>query len=363
MEVCLVLAVMERPSGNRTRVKRVIMQNFNNNFGLRGLLTAALICVATCCLQAQVGTVRSFSSAGSTDKFHITGGYPAVGTKDDEVAAVNVEENKKTFISLATEFEPPRRFEPPVDEKGEWLLTRKPVEKAPEITGQPAEPAAMPYDDNDAAAFRRPQFHWRPAIQQSLIMLAVQHSFRMVQKKTTDQLGGNFFKDYFGSVKALQGWRDGDNAFTNYFAHPLQGATTGRIYINNSDRAKKLDFSLSREYWRSRMKALIWSAAWSTQFELGPISEASIGNVGKTWKDGHCTMAYVDLVVTPVVGTAVLIGEDAIDKYLLKNWIERGSNNKVKIRILRTFLTPSLSASNLLRGKAPWKRDNRDIVR
>jgi hypothetical protein len=82
-----------------------------------------------------------------------------------------------------------------------------------------------------------------------------------------------------------------------------------------------------------------------------------------TWKKGHCTMAYVDLVVTPVVGTGVMVGEDAIDKYILKNWIERGSDNKVKIRILRTVLTPSLSLSNLLRGKVPWKRDNREIMR
>ena len=336
------------------------MGNINDNFGLRGVLLAVMFLVAACCVQAQERAVGSFSSTGGTDKLKISADRAPADISDDAVAVLSVDENKKTFAALTTEFEPPRRFDAPVDAKGDWLLTRRPVEKAPEIAGQPAGPA---YDDGDAAAFRRPQFHWKPAIQQSLIMLAVQHSFRMVQKKTTDQLGGNFFKDYFDSVKALQGWRDGDNAFTNYFAHPLQGATTGRIYINNSDRAKKLDFSLSREYWRSRMKALIWSAAWSTQFELGPISEASIGNVGKTWKDGHCTMAYVDLVVTPVVGTAVLIGEDAIDKYVLKNWIERGSDNKVKIRILRTFLTPSLSASNLLRGKAPWKRDNRELLR
>jgi len=336
------------------------MGNINNNFGVRGLLFTAVILAAACCVQAQAGPVGSFSSTGGTEKFRINGDHTAADIGDDAVAMLSVDENKKTFTALTTEFEPPRRFEPPADAKGDWLLTRRPVEKSPEIAGQPAGPA---YDDNDAAAFRRPQFHWKPAIQQSLIMLSVQHAFRLTQKKTVDELGGNFFKDWFDSAKALRGWRDGDTNFINYFAHPLQGATTGRIYLNNSDRAKKLDFSLSREYWRSRMKALIWSAAWSTQFELGPISEASIGNVGKTWKNGHCTMAYVDLVVTPVMGTAVLIGEDAIDKYVLKNWIERGSDNKVKIRILRTFLTPSLSASNLLRGKAPWKRDNREVLR
>jgi hypothetical protein len=341
------------------------MRHNNDNFGLRALLVAAAILFAVCGVQAQEGAVGSFSSIDGTQKFHIGSSQASDGIMDHAVAAVSVEEYKKTFTSLASELEPPRRFQPPVDAKGEWLLKRRPVEIAPDVAGQPAEPAAEPYydDDNDSARFRRPQFHWKPAIQQSLLMLAVQHGFRLTQKKTIDELGGNFFMDWFDSAKALKGWRDGDTAFINYFAHPLQGAVTGRIYVNNSDRAKKLDFGISREYWRSRMKALIWSAAWSTQFELGPISEASIGNVGMTWKKGHCTMAYVDLVVTPVVGTGVMVGEDAIDKYILKNWIERGSDNKVKIRILRTVLTPSLSLSNLLRGKVPWKRDNREIMR
>jgi hypothetical protein len=68
----------------------------------------------------------------------------------------------------------------------------------------------------------------------------------------------------------------------------------------------------------------------------------------------------VDLVVTPVVGTGVLIGEDAIDKYILRNWLERkGNKTKTQIKFLRTVLTPTTSIGNLLRGKVPWKRDAR----
>lgn len=183
----------------------------------------------------------------------------------------------------------------------------------------------------------------------------------MFQKKTTQELGGKFFKDWMQSVKNMRGWRDSDNAFTNYFAHPLQGSLTGRIFVNNSENALRQEFGASKQYWNSRLKAMMWSAVWSTQFELGPISEASIGNVGLRYKNGYCTMAHVDLVVTPVVGTAVLVGEDAIDKYVLKNWIERNSDSKVKIRILRTLFTPTMSAANLLRGKMPWKRPERPL--
>jgi len=181
----------------------------------------------------------------------------------------------------------------------------------------------------------------------------------MTQEKTRRELNGPFFRDWRQSVKNLRGWGDGDNAFTNYIAHPLQGGVTGRIFINNSDRAKKQEFGKSKQYWESRLKAMAWSAVWSTQFELGPISEATIGNVGLNKKNGHSTMAWADLIVTPAVGTGVVIAEDAIDKYILKNWLERKIGNKITIRLFRSILTPTTSVSNLLRRRPPWSRDNR----
>ncbi len=42
-----------------------------------------------------------------------------------------------------------------------------------------------------------------------------------------------------------------------------------------------------------------WSAAYSTMFEIGPMSEASLGNVGK----GNARAGAVDLVITPTLGT------------------------------------------------------------
>ena len=205
------------------------------------------------------------------------------------------------------------------------------------------------------------RFHWKPALTQSMVFLGIQHSLRMFAPKTRAELGGPFFKDWMKSEKNMRGWEDGDSGFTNYVSHPFQGSLTGRIFVNNSDIAKKQEFGSSPGYWRGRFKAMMWSLFWSTQYELGPISEASIGNVGLRDHNGHCTMAYVDLVITPTVGTAVLVGEDAIDRYLLKNGIERGSTNKRKIAILRTLLTPTTSAANVLRWEKPWKRDDRPL--
>jgi hypothetical protein len=219
----------------------------------------------------------------------------------------------------------------------------------------------VPTDHKPCEGKVREKFHWKPALVQSGLFLGVQHGFRVLaQESTRSQLDGPFFRDWGRTVKNLRGWDDGNSFFINYVAHTLQGAVTGRIFVTNSDRANKQTFGKSKQYWQSRLKALAWSTAWSAQFELGPVSEASIGNVGLRPKpSGHSGMAYVDLVVTPVLGTSLLIAEDAIDKYVLKNWLERKGRSRRSIKILRSFLTPTTTIGNVLRLKVPWKRNRR----
>ena len=196
-------------------------------------------------------------------------------------------------------------------------------------------------------------FHWLTAIKQSLLFLGVQHGYAMTQPKTRRDLKGPFFKDYVRSVKSLHGWNDGGRFFTNYVAHPMQGSLFGFIQIQNDPKGINLSFDNSNAYWRSRLKALAWSAAWSTQFEIGPVSQASIGNVGL-----HGKQTYVDLVVTPIGGFGWIVLEDFVDKNII-HMIERRSSRNFYIKIAsRTFLNPSRSAANLLRFKKPWHRDS-----
>ncbi len=196
-------------------------------------------------------------------------------------------------------------------------------------------------------------FNWSAAIKQSLFFLGVQHGYAMTQPKTRDDLRGSFFRDYIRSVKSLHGWEDGGRFFTNYIAHPMQGSLLGFIQIQNDPKGRNLSFDNSDAYWRSRLKALAWSAAWSTQFEIGPVSQASIGNVGL-----HGKQTYVDLVVTPIGGFGWIVLEDFVDKTVI-HLIERRSSGNFYIKIAsRTFLNPSRSAANLLRFKKPWYRDS-----
>jgi len=219
-------------------------------------------------------------------------------------------------------------------------------------------PLADSFDDlknsappDDLAEKKAEGFRWGSATRQSLMFLAVQHGYALTQPKTREALKGKFFKDYFDSVKSLRGWDDGGRFFTNYVAHPMQGSFVGFIQVQNDPKGMKQQFGASGDYWRSRMKALAWSAAWSTQFEIGPISQASIGNVGLQGKQ-----TWEDIIVTPTLGTTLLIGEDAIDRFVMK-CIERGTDNFYIVIFSRMLLSPTRTIANLFRFKTPWHRD------
>lgn len=238
-----------------------------------------------------------------------------------------------------------------------------PLEKSrPEGAAAPADglrltPAAadcagdLPPEERDKPSRVGTGFRWGAAVKQSLLFLSIQHGYAMTQPKTRRDMHGPFFKDYFRSVRALRGWADGGRFFTNYVAHPMQGSLLGFVQVQNDPAGSRLRFGGAGGYWRSRLKALAWSAAWSTQFEVGPVSQASIGNVGL-----HGKQTYVDIVMTPTAGTAMLVAEDALDRYLIER-IERRTNNRYARIFSRMALNPTRTAANLLRFKKPWHRD------
>lgn len=218
----------------------------------------------------------------------------------------------------------------------------KPAAPAPS-----AEPEKMEPEKTERA---RTRFDWGAATKQSLLFLSIQHGYALTQPKTRRDLHGPFFKDYFRSVRSLHGWGDGGRFFTNYIAHPMEGSLLGFIQVQNDPAGARLRFK-EPGYWRSRFKALAWSAAWSTQFEIGPISQASIGNVGL-----HGKQTYVDIVITPTVGLGLLVAEDVLDKYLVEK-IERRTDSKYARILSRMAFNPTRTAANLLRFKKPWHRD------
>ena len=178
----------------------------------------------------------------------------------------------------------------------------------------------------------------------------------MTQDRTRSNLDGPFFRDWGEAVKATKGWGDGDNWFLNYVGHPMQGTMSGYIQIQNDPIGRTAEFGSSREYWISRMKATGWATAYSVQFEIGPISESSIGNVGM--RKG--TSGYVDHVITPVGGFGLMVAEDALDRYVIRK-LEARTLNVHWRGFFRIALNPSRAFVNMMRGKGPWYRDTRPI--
>jgi len=197
---------------------------------------------------------------------------------------------------------------------------------------------------------------WGGVLSQSALFLAVEQGYRLgTQPGTREALKGPFFDDWFKAVKATKGWGDGDDFLANYIGHPMQGSVTGFIFAQNDPAGIRQEFGRSSKYWKSRLNAMAWSAFYSVQFELGPISEASIGNVGY---HGGSQSGAVDLVVTPLAGFGWQVGEEALDKYLIQK-IETRTRNPVVLMLVRSFLNPTRSFANLMRGSVPWSRDTR----
>ncbi len=255
--------------------------------------------------------------------------------------------------------------EPSPETKRGYLKPPAAKPKSPSEKTADETPATAPDEAPAKGDGRAPEdrFQWGEALRQSALFNSLQHILRFATEDgTRKEIKGPFFRDWFQSVRNLRGWRDGDPFLVNYIGHPIMGAASGYIQIQNDPRGRYLEFEPTRKtYWKSRLKAMAWSAAYSTQFELGPISEASLGNVGRAPRpDGKSPMAYVDLVITPTVGTLWLMGEDALDKYLIQRF-ENRVRNRFWRGMVRSFLNPGRSIANAMRFKGPWHRDRRPL--
>jgi hypothetical protein len=195
------------------------------------------------------------------------------------------------------------------------------------------------------------------AFTDSLKLLMIEHSIRIgFQEKTRRELGGNFWGDYRRSVRMPGQWDDTDAWWVNYIGHPIHGAAAGYIWLDHEPGAPKT-ITLDSRYWASRGRATAWSAGYSLQFEIGPLSEAAIGNVGMRAE----TTGWVDHVVTPVGAFGFMVAEDAVDRYVVQ-WLERRVQNTFVRVILRLAANPSRTLSNTASGKLPWHRPDRSLT-
>jgi hypothetical protein len=191
----------------------------------------------------------------------------------------------------------------------------------------------------------------------SLKLLMIEHAWRVAfQEKTRAELGGKFWLDYHRSVRMPRQWGDTDAGWVNYLGHPIHGAAAGYIWLDR-DPSAPYQISMTRRYWTSRARAMAFSAGYSLQFEIGPLSEASIGNVGMRPE----TTGWVDHVITPIGAFGLIAIEDALDHYVV-TLIEKKVGNRYLRMLIRLAANPGRTLSNSASGRPPWARDGRPIA-
>lgn len=137
-----------------------------------------------------------------------------------------------------------------------------------------ADPATTPSPEKGAIA-------WRSLLRDSIVLLLVQQTYRLTLEDNTtrENLGGPFFEEWFASASTLCCWDDGDRMTTNYLFHPLLGSTTSFVFANNHRASQETTIGTSRLYWKAKGAQGLYSFIYSLNDELGPLSEASIGNI------------------------------------------------------------------------------------
>ena len=220
-------------------------------------------------------------------------------------------------------------------------------------------------------------YHWKGLILQSVAFSALENGVRIMTADQDDRhilLNKPFWSDYFASLQQFNmgRWNDGDSFLVNYIGHPMQGAVSGYIEIQNDPRGRELEISSNPQYWKSIFRALLWSTVYSTQSEIGPMGEAAIFSEGGFTYPIHCpnkdkyacpptskytnNTGWVDFIITPTVGTLWILGEDTLDRYVTNPLLQRHPN-AFGYKLLRAGLNPARSLANILRGHFPWFRD------
>jgi hypothetical protein len=225
--------------------------------------------------------------------------------------------------------------------------------------------SGCPFDKTHAPECR---VHWKPLLISSAVFLTWQNAANVYSSywyryETTH---GVWLQRYFDSVTEYQYtvWSDGNPLLDDYIGHPLMGAITNSLWIQNDPRGMTLEFSNTRPYWKSRLRAMAFSTVYSIQWKLGPFGESGIGHQGDhlAYSDDGTLRnqtGMVSMFTTPIGGTLWTVAEDLVDRSVITR-LERRSRNPALL-VTYQLLNPGRGTANMLRFRPPWYRDSRTV--
>ena len=221
-------------------------------------------------------------------------------------------------------------------------------------TKRPSDSSSASSPIQDVRAAESQKIYWWAATKESLLYTGIMHVFDVTTEAgTRDTLNGPLLRNYLRSVTELRGWSDSDTFMAPYVGHPIEGGAFGFIERQNDPKYRTVQWGDGREYYLSLLRSMAYSAVWHAQWKIGPLSEASIGNVML-----HASPGFITLVGTPTLGAIEMIGEDSADRYLIMG-LENRTTNRMVIVLARSFLNPGRSVANAMAFKVPWHRDTR----
>jgi len=306
------------------------------------------------CLPAQTKTVLPDSPDTVLSRSSSTSTYEAGGREISPETAAGITDSSVPSALYAA----PEGFS---SSATEWL-------DEPDSTKGVVHPAQM----------RAERYPYGKLMWQSLEFTGAEDLYRLSTDPYMRHLiaDGPYWHNYIESMKQwnMRRWNDGDDFLVDYIGHPMQGAVSGFIEIQNSPRDKYLRLSNSSEYWRSRFHAMLWATVFSTQQKIGPLGEAALGSAGGWTYPLHCpapckryvpgvtkytnNTGWTDFITTPTIGTLWTVFEDFLDKEV-SDRLEDHLPGVLPAKIIRGSLNPTRTMANFIRGKNPWYRDYR----
>ena len=252
-------------------------------------------------------------------------------------------------------------------------LIANPIAELPDAMDFPAPQGPqrqyVPLKDcpTDETRARECRMHWKPMLLETALYNAFENAGNIYtgywyRWETTH---GKWWDRYIASAAQWRWdrWNDDNPVLDDYIAHPMMGAITNSIWIQNDPKGMTLEFRNDRDYWHSRMRAFAWSTFYSFEWKLGPLGEASIGHNGDHYFFDHGKLTnetgWVELVTTPVGGLGWTIAEDYLDKHVVSR-IDEKVHNPVLLTMVN-FMTPAKGFANILRFRPPWYRDSRVV--
>jgi hypothetical protein len=242
------------------------------------------------------------------------------------------------------------------------------VASAPASAGQQESLVLQdcPYDETRA---RECRMHWRQLLFSSAVFITFENAGNLYtgywyRYETTH---GHWFDRWINSAADWKWshWADGSPDLDDYVGHPMMGAITNNLWRQNDPKGMTLVQSNTWPYWRSILRATIFSTAYSFEWKLGPIGEAGIGHNGDHPQDYQPNGSFtngtgdVTLVTTPIGGTLWTLAEDALDKHVITHFEDKSRNPFALLGY--QVLNPARATANILRFRPPWYRDTRAV--